>query len=109
MKKLTLLKLFIPLSIIALLTAFLPKSKEIPPNIVVIFMNDLGYGDLSCFGALDYRTPNLDKMATEGIRFTNFLAAQAVCSASQSALMTRCYPNRIGFSGALLPIVLRVL
>jgi arylsulfatase A-like enzyme len=85
------------------LAAFLPKTKEKSPNIVVIFMDDLGYGDLSCFGAMDYRTPNLDKMAAEGIRFTNFLSAQAVCSASRSALMTGCYPNRIGIAGALFP------
>ncbi|MFN8346561.1 MAG: sulfatase [Spirosomataceae bacterium] len=73
------------------------------PNIVLIFMDDMGYGDLSCYGALQYRTPHLDKLAAEGIRFTNFLAAQAVCSASRAALMTGCYPNRVGISGALMP------
>ena len=73
------------------------------PNIILIFMDDMGYGDLSCYGAVNYRTPNIDKMAAEGIRFTNFLAAQAVCSASRAALMTGCYPNRIGISGALMP------
>ena len=103
MKKQHILFILIPLSILALFTAFLPKSKEKLPNIVVIFMDDLGYGDLSVNGAMDYRTPNLDHMATEGIRFTNFLSAQAVCSASRSALLTGCYPNRIGFSGALFP------
>ncbi len=103
MKKQYIRSIIIPLSILALLSAFLPKSKEKPPNVVIIFMDDLGYGDLSVNGALDYRTPNLDHMATEGIRFTNFLAAQAVCSASRSALLTGCYPNRIGFSGALFP------
>ena len=79
-----------------------PK-KEQSPNIILIFMDDLGYGDLSCYGAVNYRTPNIDKMASEGIRFTNFLAAQAVCSASRAALLTGCYPNRIGISGALMP------
>ncbi|QHV98781.1 sulfatase family protein [Spirosoma endbachense] len=74
-----------------------------PPNIVLFFMDDLGYGDLSCTGALDYTTPNLDRMAAEGTRFTNFLAAQAVCSASRAALLTGCYPNRLGISGALGP------
>lgn len=78
-----------------------PTSKT--PNIVLIFMDDLGYGDLGCTGAVGYQTPNIDKMANEGIRFTNFLAAQAVCSASRAALMTGCYPNRIGISGALMP------
>ena len=66
-------------------------------------MDDLGYGDIGANGATNYQTPNIDKMATEGIRFTNFLAAQAVCSASRAALLTGCYPNRIGFSGALAP------
>ncbi|GGD42952.1 arylsulfatase [Emticicia aquatilis] len=65
-------------------------------------MDDMGYGDLSCYGAVNYRTPNIDKMASEGIRFTNFLAAQAVCSASRVALLTGCYPNRVGISGALM-------
>ncbi len=73
------------------------------PNIVLIFMDDLGYGDLSCYGALGYQTPNLDRLSTEGVRFTNFLSAQAVCSASRAALMTGCYPNRVGISGALMP------
>jgi arylsulfatase A-like enzyme len=76
-----------------------PKS----PNIVLIFMDDLGYGDLGVTGALQYQTPNIDRLAQEGLRFTNFLTAQAVCSASRSALLTGCYPNRIGFSGALMP------
>lgn len=77
--------------------------KATPPNIILIFMDDMGYGDLSCYGALQYRTPNLDKLASEGVRFTNFLSAQAVCSASRAALMTGCYPNRVGISGALFP------
>ncbi len=79
------------------------SPKATPPNIILIFMDDLGYGDLSCYGALQYRTPHLDKLASEGVRFTNFLAAQAVCSASRAALMTGCYPNRVGISGALFP------
>ncbi|MFN3852310.1 MAG: sulfatase [Spirosomataceae bacterium] len=86
----------------ALLLSFnKPTAKT--PNVVLIFLDDLGYGDLGVTGAVDYQTPNLDKMATEGIRFTNFLSAQAVCSASRAALMTGCYPNRIGISGALMP------
>ncbi len=76
---------------------------EPPPNIVIIFCDDLGYGDIGPFGATGYTTPNLDRMAREGIRLTRFYAAQAVCSASRAALMTGCYPNRIGISGALGP------
>lgn len=73
------------------------------PNVVVIYMDDMGYGDLGCFGATDYETPNINQMATEGMRFTNFLAPQAVCSASRAGLLTGCYPNRIGLAGALFP------
>jgi arylsulfatase A-like enzyme len=79
------------------------NSKPPAPNIVLIFVDDMGYGDLSVNGALGYKTPNLDKMAAEGTRFTNFLAAQAVCTASRAAIMTGCYPNRIGISGAFGP------
>jgi arylsulfatase len=73
------------------------------PNIILIYMDDLGYGDLSCYGALTYKTPALDQLAANGMRFTNFLTAQAVCSASRAALLTGCYPNRLGVSGAYFP------
>ncbi len=73
------------------------------PNVVLIFMDDMGYGDIGTYGAIDYETPNLDNLATQGMRFTNFYAAQAVCSASRAGLLTGCYPNRIGISGALMP------
>ena len=78
-------------------------AKNKLPNIVLIYADDLGYGDLSSFGALDYKTPNLDKLAAKGMRFTNFEVAQAVCSASRAGIMTGCYPNRIGIHGALNP------
>jgi arylsulfatase A-like enzyme len=80
-----------------------PKEKYQNPNIILIFCDDLGYGDLSCYGASQYKTPNLDKMASQGMRFTSFLSAQAVCSASRAGIMTGCYPNRVGISGALFP------
>src|SRR5258706_11034211 len=73
------------------------------PNVIIIFMDDMGNGDLSCTGALEYETPAIDQLAREGIRFTNFLDAQAVCSASRAGLLTGCYPNRIGIGGALFP------
>ncbi len=79
------------------------QKQQAPPNIILILMDDLGYGDLSCYGALDIRTPHLDQLANEGIRFTNYLAPQAVCSASRAALLTGCYANRVGISGALFP------
>ena len=80
-----------------------PIFAQKKPNVIVILMDDLGYGDLSCYGASQYQTPNLDQMAKNGIRLTNFLSAQAVCSASRAGLLTGCYPNRIGISGALFP------
>jgi len=73
------------------------------PNVVIIFIDDQGYGDLGSYGAIDYTTPNIDNLAVEGMRFTNFYAAQAVCSASRAGLLTGCYPNRIGITGALMP------
>lgn len=73
------------------------------PNIVIIFCDDLGYADVGVFGARGYATPHVDRLAAEGIRFTRFYAAQAVCSASRAALLTGCYPNRIGIAGALGP------
>ncbi len=95
---------YISISLLLILFGFNSKTtKKQLPNIVLIFMDDLGYGDLGVTGALDYETPNIDRLANEGLRFTNFLTAQAVCSASRSALLTGCYPNRIGFSGALMP------
>jgi Arylsulfatase A and related enzymes len=71
------------------------------PNIIVIFTDDQGYQDVGVFGSPDIRTPHLDKMAAEGVRFTNFRVAQAVCSASRAALLTGTYPNRLGIHGAL--------
>lgn len=72
-----------------------------PPNFVIIFADDLGYADIGSFGATGYNTPNLDRMAKEGVRLTDFYVAQAVCSASRAALLTGCYPNRVGIQGAL--------
>jgi len=79
--------------------ASMPGSR--PPNIVVILTDDQGYADLGCFGGKGVKTPNLDRMAREGMRFTDFYVGQAVCTASRAALMTGCYPNRVGLQGAL--------
>jgi arylsulfatase A-like enzyme len=79
-----------------------PAVQSRPPNIVVIFCDDLGYGDVGCFGS-PIPTPHIDQLAREGMRFTQFYAAQAVCSASRAALLTGCYPGRIGIQGALGP------
>ncbi|MDX1948781.1 MAG: sulfatase [Pirellulaceae bacterium] len=71
------------------------------PNIVILFLDDLGYGDIGPFGAKDIRTPNLDRVAAEGTRLTSFYVAQPVCTASRAALMTGCYSNRVSLFGAL--------
>jgi arylsulfatase A-like enzyme len=79
-------------------------EKSVPayrPNIVLIFADDLGYGDVGAFGARDIKTPNIDRLAAEGTRFTSFYVAQPVCTASRAALMTGCYANRVGLFGAL--------
>lgn len=73
------------------------------PNVVVIFMDDMGYADVSCFGAKGYQTPHIDRLAQDGRKFTNFHVPQPVCSASRAGLLTGCYPNRIGIHGALSP------
>jgi arylsulfatase A-like enzyme len=68
------------------------------PNIVYIFADDLGYGDLSCYGAKDINTPNIDQIAKEGIKFTEFYSASSVCSPSRAALLTGRYPQRMGIN-----------
>src|ERR1051326_9447648 len=73
------------------------------PNIVIILTDDQGYADVGCFGAKGFKTPNLDRLAREGRRFTNFHVSQPVCSASRASLLTGCYSNRIGLEGALNP------
>ncbi len=79
------------------------KKPRDQTNIVLIFTDDQGWADVGCYGAKGFETPNLDRMAAEGIRFTDFYVPQAVCSASRAGLMTGCYPTRIGIRGALGP------
>lgn len=69
------------------------------PNVVIIFADDLGYGDLGCYGSPTIRTPHLDRMATEGLRFTDFYSASEVCTPSRAALLTGRYPIRSGMCG----------
>lgn len=94
--------LLAPLVALFALTA-LGRAADRLPNIIVIFADDMGYADPSTYGGKGYVTPNLDGMAQSGTKFTNFHVAQAVCSASRTALLTGCYPNRVGISGALGP------
>ena len=76
-----------------------------PPNIVLIVADDLGYSDVGCFRPegldMTFGTPNLDRLAIEGSRFTNFYVSQAVCTASRASFMSGCYANRVGLQGAL--------
>lgn len=71
------------------------------PNIVIILADDLGYGDVGCFGNKTIKTPHIDKLAAEGARFTNFYVSQPVCTASRASLLSGCYANRVSMSGAL--------
>ena len=74
------------------------------PNIVIIFNDDMGYADIGCFGSEKNKTPRIDKMAQEGRRFTSFYVAASVCSASRAALLTGCYPNRVGYKAVKLTV-----
>ena len=72
---------------------------EVQPNIVIIFADDLGYGDIGSFGHPTIRTPNLDQLASEGMKLTQFYAAASVCTPSRAGLMTGRYPVRTGLAG----------
>lgn len=97
-------RIFLTTSILFAAFAPLPARPESrPPNVVIIFTDDQGYADVGVFGAQGYETPNLDRLAKQGCKFTNFHVAQPICSASRAALLTGCYPNRIGINGALGP------
>lgn len=87
------------------------ENNDLLPNIIIIHVDDLGYTDLSCFGSNYYETPNIDKLAASGIKFTNSYAAAAVCSPTRAALLTGKYPARFGltdwirskFQGGIIP------
>ena len=96
--------MFRPLLLVAiLLSAPFAKAAGSSPNVIIIFTDDQGYADVGVFGAKGFKTPHLDRMATEGRKFTNFHVSQPVCSASRAALLTGCYSNRLGIHGALAP------
>jgi len=79
------------------------RKNDSRPNILFIYCDDLGYGDLGCYGATDIRTPNIDSMAASGIRFTEFYSASPVCSPSRAALLTGRIPQRMGINGVFFP------
>ena len=70
-------------------------AEDRPPNFIVIFVDDLGYGDLACFGSKVHRTPRLDQMASEGMLLTDFYSTCSVCTPSRASLLTGCYPRRV--------------
>src|SRR6185437_8876336 len=73
-----------------------PAATQAKPNIILILTDDQGYADLSCYGTTRFKTPRIDQMAAEGMRFTDFYAAANVCTPSRAALLTGCYPQRVG-------------
>jgi arylsulfatase A len=85
--------------LLSTLGSFAQNSKK--PNVIIIFNDDLGYQDLACYGSPNIKTPRVDQLAKEGMRFTDFYAASPVCSASRAALLTGCYPQRVGVSGVI--------
>ena len=87
------------LSLAALLLsacAALGLEERRKPNFILVYIDDMGYGDLGCFGSEVNRTPHLDAMAAEGMRLTDFYVASSVCTPSRAALMTGNYPQRVG-------------
>jgi len=105
MRKATLF--FVAAGVLLAACELLPKTPPRPaddrPNVVVIYTDDQGWADIGTQGAVGFETPNLDRLAAEGTRFTDFYVAQPVCSASRTALLTGCYPNRLGIHGAIGP------
>jgi arylsulfatase len=91
--------------IVFVFTSFQTKNKMayLQPNIILIFMDDMGYADLSCYGSEHISTPNIDKLAASGIKFTDFHVAASVCTPSRTALLTGCYPHRLGLPKVLFP------
>ncbi|TFG48214.1 MAG: arylsulfatase [Candidatus Brocadiia bacterium] len=93
------------LSLPGCMNSFKTSSHKYPdkPNFIIIFTDDQGYADIGCFGAEGFETPNLDQMAREGIKFTDFYAAASICTPSRAALLTGCYPERVSMPRVLFP------
>src|SRR5437870_7138067 len=86
-------------TIIALIDRPAAAAEPTRPNVVLILTDDQGYGDLGCYGATDIATPNIDRLAHDGLRFTSFYVSQPVCTASRASLLTGCYANRVSLTG----------
>ena len=90
------------LSFLCLLLTFCAQAHAVPfrgPNVVLIFIDDMGYGDIGPFGNKVNKTPHLDRMAKEGLKLTDFYVSNTACTPSRAALMTGTYANRIGMDG----------
>ena len=86
----------IPLLLLITVVLASSAAADTKPNFIIIFTDDQGYGDLSCFGSTTIKTPNIDRIAKEGRKFTSFMVASPVCTPSRAALLTGCYPKRVG-------------
>ncbi len=97
-------RLLLPLALVAAgcRSAGEREDTERPPNLVVLFADDMGWADLGCQGAEGFATPRLDRMAAEGMRFTSFYVGGPVCTPSRAALLTGCYPKRVGLAHRVL-------
>jgi arylsulfatase A-like enzyme len=93
-------KLLLLLTLLSI-TTYAQSKKQ--PNVIIILMDDMGYADTEPYGMTGIPTPNFNKIAAQGTRFTHFNAGQAVCTASRASLLTGAYPNRIGMAGVILP------
>ena len=93
----------IPLLVLLFVACQRPPGDSALPNIVIVFTDDQGYQDLGCFGAEGFETPNIDRMAAEGMKFTDFYATASLCSPSRAALLTGRYPLRVGIPKVLFP------
>ncbi|MEI6864516.1 sulfatase [Flavicella sp.] len=87
---------FLWMTLVVLNTGCSLKNSEKQPNFIIIFTDDQGYADIGVYGAQDFKTPHLDKMAEEGLKFTNFYVPASVCTPSRAGLLTGSYPKRIG-------------
>jgi arylsulfatase A-like enzyme len=95
-------RVWLLLAPLALLLPALACAADTPPNLILILCDDLGYADLACYGNTKIKTPNLDRLANEGIRFTDFYAAGAQCTPSRAGLLTGRYPVRFGLTYSLM-------
>jgi arylsulfatase A-like enzyme len=96
-------RLLICILSVGILIGSCSRQEIMHPNIVIIFTDDQGYGDVGCFGSENIKTPHIDSLAENGMKFTDFVVAASVCTPSRAALLTGCYPNRISLPRVLFP------